>query len=102
MKVGDPNQYTDLDMGPLIDANALKSVEEKVKKAIEQGARVADAVVIVSVTTKDISFEPTILRVQCTQRWILFRKKLLDRYFRLLSLQRWKTPLPGLMIVNMG
>ena len=38
VKVGDPNQYTDLDMGPLIDANALKSVEEKVKKAIEQGA----------------------------------------------------------------
>ena len=36
--MGDPNQYTDLDMGPLIDANALKSVEEKVKKAIEQGA----------------------------------------------------------------
>ena len=32
--MGDPNQYTDLDMGPLIDANALKSVEEKVKKAV--------------------------------------------------------------------
>ena len=36
------NQYTDLDMGPLIDANALKSVEEKVKKAIEQGAELLD------------------------------------------------------------
>ena len=53
MKVGDPNQYTDLDMGPLIDAKALKSVEEKVKKAIEQGAELL-CVVIVSVL-KDIS-----------------------------------------------
>lgn len=53
MKVGDPNQYTDLDMGPLIDANALKSVEEKVKKLLSREPS-CYAVVIVSVL-KDIS-----------------------------------------------
>lgn len=53
VKVGDPNQYTDLDMGPLIDANALKSVEEKVKKLLSRELS-CYAVVIVSVL-KDIS-----------------------------------------------
>ena len=33
VKVGDPNQYTDLDMGPLIDANALKSVRRESEKS---------------------------------------------------------------------
>lgn len=53
VKVGDPNQYTDLDMGPLIDAKALKSVEEKVKKLLSRELS-CYAVVIVSVL-KDIS-----------------------------------------------
>lgn len=52
VKVGS-NQYTDLDMGPLIDAKALKSVEEKVKKLLSRELS-CYAVVIVSVL-KDIS-----------------------------------------------
>jgi lactaldehyde dehydrogenase/glycolaldehyde dehydrogenase len=39
VKAGNPSEIADLDMGPLIDANALKSIEEKVEKAISQGAK---------------------------------------------------------------
>ncbi|NDL64106.1 aldehyde dehydrogenase [Acerihabitans arboris] len=37
---GDPAREKDLDMGPLIDAAALKSVQDKVDNAVAQGARV--------------------------------------------------------------
>lgn len=37
VKVGDP--YSGADMGPLVEMRALESVEAKVKKAIEQGAK---------------------------------------------------------------
>lgn len=36
---GDPNQQTGLDMGPLISAEALQRVEEKVARAVSQGAK---------------------------------------------------------------
>ena len=39
VKVGDPNKIKDLDMGPLIEARALESVQWKVDNAIKQGAR---------------------------------------------------------------
>ena len=39
VKVGNPSLVADLDMGPLIDANALSSIEKKVEKAIQQGAK---------------------------------------------------------------
>ncbi|GBU07029.1 aldehyde dehydrogenase A [Bacteroidales bacterium] len=39
VKFGDPNVTHDLDMGPLIEASSLKAMEEKVAKAISQGAR---------------------------------------------------------------
>lgn len=39
VKAGDPSLYTDVDMGPLIDASALDSIEKKVEKAIQQGAK---------------------------------------------------------------
>lgn len=39
VKVGDPNKIADLDMGPLVEENALKSVQDKVEKAIKQGAK---------------------------------------------------------------
>lgn len=40
VKVGDPFSADDIDMGPLVEAHALESVEAKVAKAIEQGAKV--------------------------------------------------------------
>lgn len=39
VKAGDPSLHTDVDMGPLIDAAALDSIEKKVEKAIQQGAK---------------------------------------------------------------
>ncbi|MEA9393515.1 aldehyde dehydrogenase [Acerihabitans sp. TG2] len=39
VKFGDPAQEKMLDMGPLIDAAALKSVQDKVDNAVAQGAR---------------------------------------------------------------
>lgn len=38
---GDPSQRNDIAMGPLINATALERVEQKVAKAVSQGARVA-------------------------------------------------------------
>ena len=35
----------DLDMGPLIEASALESMEKKVERAIQQGARLRNVVV---------------------------------------------------------
>ncbi len=40
VKVGDPFSADDIDMGPLVEARALESVEAKVAKAVEQGAKV--------------------------------------------------------------
>lgn len=39
VKVGNPSLRSDLDMGPLIDASALISIEKKVEKALQQGAK---------------------------------------------------------------
>ena len=39
VKVGNPSLRSDLDMGPLIDASALNSIEKKVEKALQQGAK---------------------------------------------------------------
>lgn len=38
VKYGNPAERDDVDMGPLIEATALKSVQEKVEKALAQGA----------------------------------------------------------------
>lgn len=59
VKAGDPNQIKDLDMGPLIDAAALASVEEKVAKAIQQGAKLVLGGKRIG--TKGYFFEATIL-----------------------------------------
>lgn len=37
VKFDDPSQVEDIDMGPLVSADALKSVQAKVERAIEQG-----------------------------------------------------------------
>ena len=40
VKVGDPFSTDDIDMGPLVEKRALESVEEKVARAVSQGAKV--------------------------------------------------------------
>jgi lactaldehyde dehydrogenase/glycolaldehyde dehydrogenase len=59
VKAGDPAQTADLDMGPLVEANALKSVEEKVQKAISQGAELLCGGKRIG--TKGYFFEATVL-----------------------------------------
>lgn len=59
VKVGNPNEIADLDMGPLVEAKALKSVEEKVAKAVEQGCKILCGGKRIG--TKGYFFEPTVL-----------------------------------------
>ncbi|MCD8165634.1 MAG: aldehyde dehydrogenase [Bacteroides sp.] len=40
VKAGNPSEIAELDMGPLVDAGAVKSMQEKVARAVEQGAKV--------------------------------------------------------------
>lgn len=59
VKAGDPSTIKDLDMGPLIDAKSLEAVQQKVKKAIRQGAKLVLGGNRIG--TKGYFFEPTIL-----------------------------------------
>ena len=59
VKAGNPSEIADLDMGPLIDAGALKSIEEKVQKAVEQGAKIVCGGKRIG--TKGYFFEATVL-----------------------------------------
>lgn len=59
VKVGNPNEVADLDMGPLVEANALKSIEEKVQKAVEQGCTLVCGGKRIG--TKGYFFEATVL-----------------------------------------
>lgn len=59
VKVGNPNEVTDLDMGPLVEAKALKAIEEKVAKAVEQGCKILCGGKRIG--TKGYFFEPTVL-----------------------------------------
>ena len=59
VKVGNPNEIADLDMGPLIEANALAAMEQKVEKAVRQGAKLLCGGHRIG--TKGYFFEPTVL-----------------------------------------
>lgn len=59
VKAGDPAGTADLDMGPLVEENALKSVEEKVQKAVSQGAELLCGGKRIG--TKGYFFEATVL-----------------------------------------
>jgi len=59
VKSGDPAQIKDLDMGPLVEANALKSIEAKLEKAVKQGATIECGGHRIG--TKGYFFEPTVL-----------------------------------------
>ena len=63
VKVGNPNEIADLDMGPLIEASALKSMEKKVERAIQQGARLLCGGHRIG--TKGYFFEPTAWANDC-------------------------------------
>jgi lactaldehyde dehydrogenase/glycolaldehyde dehydrogenase len=71
-KVGNPNEVADLDMGPLVEANALKSVEEKVAKAIQQGAKLLCGGKRIG--AKGYFFEATVLD-NCTQKMDIIQEE---------------------------
>jgi lactaldehyde dehydrogenase/glycolaldehyde dehydrogenase len=58
-KVGNPSEVADLDMGPLIEANALKTVLAKIDHAVEQGAKLVLGGHRIG--TKGYFIEPTLL-----------------------------------------
>lgn len=72
VKVGNPNETEDLDMGPLIDAGALQSVEEKVARAVQQGAKIACGGKRIGTT--GYFFEPTVL-TDCTQEMDIIQEE---------------------------
>jgi lactaldehyde dehydrogenase/glycolaldehyde dehydrogenase len=72
VKAGDPNLIADLDMGPLVEANALKSVEEKVAKAIQQGAKLLCGGKRIG--DKGYFFEATVLD-NCTQKMDIIQEE---------------------------
>lgn len=72
VKVGNPNETEDLDMGPLIDAVALQTVEEKVAKAVQQGAKIACGGKRIGTT--GYFFEPTVL-TDCTQEMDIIQEE---------------------------
>lgn len=72
VKAGDPSKEKDLDMGPLIDAAALASIEEKVAKAVTQGAKIVCGGKRIG--TKGYFFEPTVL-VNVTQKMDIIQEE---------------------------
>ncbi|MDR1274684.1 MAG: aldehyde dehydrogenase [Odoribacteraceae bacterium] len=72
VKWGDPSHTDDLDMGPLVEAAALKSVEEKVAKAIRQGATLLCGGQRSG--TRGYFFEPTVL-ANCTQEMDIIQEE---------------------------
>lgn len=59
VKVGDPSKTEDLDMGPLVEKNALLSIQQKVEKAVKQGAKIECGGKRIG--DKGYFFEPTVL-----------------------------------------
>jgi lactaldehyde dehydrogenase/glycolaldehyde dehydrogenase len=64
VKVGDPNKVADLDMGPLVEERAMKSVLAKIQKAVDQGAKLVLGGKRIG--TKGYFVEPTLL-IDCKQ-----------------------------------
>lgn len=69
---GDTAKTKDLDMGPLIEASALKSMEEKVANAIQQGAKLECGGKRVG--DKGYFFEPTVLS-EVTQKMDIIQEE---------------------------
>ncbi len=72
VKVGNPSEIADLDMGPLIEANALVTMQEKVEKAISQGAKLLCGGNRIG--SKGYFFEPTVL-TEATQKMDIIQEE---------------------------
>ncbi len=72
VKVGNPCEVADLDMGPLIEEKALKSIEAKVEKAISQGAKLLCGGHRIG--NRGYFFEPTVLD-EATQKMDIIQEE---------------------------
>lgn len=72
VKVGNPCETAGLDMGPLVEAKALKTVQEKVEKAVGEGATLLLGGKRIG--TKGYFFEPTVL-ADCTQKMSIIQEE---------------------------
>ena len=72
VKVGNPAEVADLDMGPLVEAKALTTVHEKVEKAIEQGAKLVCGGNRIG--NKGYFYEPTVL-INATQKMDIIQEE---------------------------
>ncbi|MDR1919622.1 MAG: aldehyde dehydrogenase [Tannerellaceae bacterium] len=72
VKAGNPSETAELDMGPLVEAKALKLVEEKVEKAIRQGAKLLCGGKRIGKT--GYFFEPTVL-INCSQKMDIIQEE---------------------------
>lgn len=96
VQFGNPAERNDIAMGPLINAAALERVEQKVARAVEEGARVA-------LGGKAVEGKDIIIRRHCC--WMFARKcrlcmrKPLARFCRWSHLTRWKRLSQWLMTV---
>ncbi|MFR9166574.1 MAG: aldehyde dehydrogenase [Dysgonomonas sp.] len=69
VKVGNPSEKNDLDMGPLIEEKALILIQEKVEKAVKQGAELLCGGKRIG--SRGYFFEPTVLSVDSNKMDIM-------------------------------
>lgn len=72
VKVGNPAEVKDLDMGPLVEEKALKTVHAKVERAIEQGAKLVCGGTRIG--NKGYFYEPTVL-IDATQKMDIIQQE---------------------------
>lgn len=96
VQFGNPAERNDIAMGPLINAAALERVEQKVARAVEEGARVALGGK--AVEGKGYYYPPTLL-LDVRQKCRLCMRKPLVRFCRWSHLTRWKRLSQWLMTV---
>lgn len=72
VKAGNPAEIADLDMGPLVEEKALITIQEKVNKAIQQGAKLACGGKRIG--NKGYFYEPTVL-IDATQDMDIVREE---------------------------
>ena len=72
VKAGNPAEEKDLDMGPLVEEKALKSIEAKVEKAVKQGAKLVCGGKRIG--NKGYFYEPTVL-INATQKMDIIQEE---------------------------
>lgn len=96
VQFGNPAERNDIAMGPLINAAALERVEQKVARAVEEGARVALGGK--AVEGKGYYYPPTLL-LDVRQEMSIMHEETFGPVLRWSHLTRWKRLSQWLMTV---